>query len=77
MVFPLVCEVYCFRVLHPSFLPKNSAGFLVEGFCWLNHTKNGFPLLKETCTKYKKDPFRAQIETERVSIRERNAQLCV
>ena len=54
MVFPLVCEVYCFRVLHPSFLPKNSAGFLVEGFCWLNHTKNGFPLLKETCAKYKK-----------------------
>ena len=31
MVFPLVCEVYCSRVLHPSSLPKNSAGSLVGG----------------------------------------------
>ena len=46
-------------------------------FCCCHQTKTGFPLLNSTCAKYKKEPFRVQTKTERVSICERNAKLCV
>ena len=50
---------------------------IINTFCCFHQTKNGFPLLNSTWRTYKKVPFRVQTKTERVSIRERNAELCV
>ena len=50
---------------------------IINTFCCFHQTKNGFPLLNSTWRTYKKVPFRVQTKTERVSIRKRNAELCV